>query len=308
MLNSRRKFIKQASLVMAGAGLLPKVIWSRSLTLNTPKQLIGIQLYSVRSDMAKNPLGTLTELAKMGYEHVEHANYIDRKFYGYSPSEFKKILGDLGLAMPSGHTVMSMKHWDPIKKDFTNAWKYTIEDAANLGQTYVISPSMDETLTKNYDGLLFQLDLFNKSGELCKANGMKFGYHNHNVEFVEKLNGTLMYDLILQHTNPDLVIQQLDFGNMYGVGGRAKEWIEKYPGRFASLHVKEEMKVPVGEMHDGFDSTLLGDGVVGPKALCLLAKKISGTHHYIIEQESYQDKTPLESAKINLGRMKTWGI
>jgi len=308
MQNSRRKFIKQASLVMAGAGLLPKVIWSRNLTLNAPKQLIGIQLYSVRSDMAKNPLGTLTALAKMGYEHVEHANYIDRKFYGYTPSEFKKILGDLGLAMPSGHTVMSMKHWDTIKKDFTAAWKYTVEDAANLGQTYVISPSMDETLTKNYDGLLFQLELFNKSGELCKANGMKFGYHNHNVEFVEKLNGTLMYDLILQHTNPDLVIQQLDLGNMYGVGGRAKEWIDKYPGRFASLHVKDEMKVPVGEMHDGYDSTLLGDGVVDPKALCLLAKKISSAHHFIIEQESYQNRTPLECAKINLDRMKTWGL
>ena len=103
-------------------------------------------------------------------------------------------------------------------------------------------------------------------------------------------------------------MQQLDFGNMYGVGARGKDWMQKYPGRFASLHVKDEIKVPVGEMNDGYDSSLLGDGVVDPKALCLLAKQISGTHHFIIEQESYQDKTPLECAKINLDRMKTWGL
>jgi hypothetical protein len=71
---------------------------------------------------------------------------------------------------------------------------------------------------------------------------MKFGYHNHDFEFKEKLNGQLMYDIILQHTDPNLVVHQLDFGNMYGAGGRAAEWINKYPGRFQSLHVKDEIK------------------------------------------------------------------
>jgi sugar phosphate isomerase/epimerase len=117
-----------------------------------------------------------------------------------------------------------------------------------------------------------------------------------------------MYDLLLQNTDPNLVMHQLDFGNMYGVGARGKDWMQKYPGRFASLHVKDEIKVPVGEMNDGYDSALLGDGVVDPKGLCLLAKQISGTHHFIIEQESYQNRTPLECAKINLDRMKTWGL
>ena len=70
------------------------------------KTLTGVQLYSVRDDMKKDPLGTLKQLAEMGYRHVEHASYTGRKFYGYSASEFKKILADLGLSMPSGHTVM----------------------------------------------------------------------------------------------------------------------------------------------------------------------------------------------------------
>jgi sugar phosphate isomerase/epimerase len=139
---------------------------------------------------------------------------------------------------------------------------------------------------------------------------MKFGYHNHDFEFKEKLNGILMYDLILQHTDPNLMVHQLDFGNMYGAGGRAAEWINKYPGRFQSLHIKDEMKAAngKGEMNDGYESTILGDGVVDPKSIALLAKKIGGAHHYIIEQESYQGISPLDCVKINLERMKTWGI
>jgi sugar phosphate isomerase/epimerase len=167
---------------------------------------------------------------------------------------------------------------------------------------------MDDKLRSTYDGLMLQLDVFNKSGELCKANGMKFGYHNHDFEFKEKLNGTLMYDIILQHTDPNLVVHQLDFGNMYGAGGRAAEWINKYPGRFQSLHVKDEIKAEKGEMNDGYESTILGDGLVDPKAIALLAKAKGGAHHYIIEQESYQGIAPLDCVKIDLERIKTWGI
>jgi sugar phosphate isomerase/epimerase len=308
MKNSRRKFIQNSSMALIATGLLPKVVQAAFLA-PTPKSIIGIQLYSVREDMFKNPLATLKALSDMGYQYVEHANYVNRKFYGYTAIEFKKILKDLGLKMPSGHTVMNPSHWDASKKDFTDIWKYTVQDAATLGQSYVISPWVDEKVRNNYDELMGQLDLFNKSGELCKANGMQFGYHNHDFEFVEKINGSLIYDLIIQNTHPDLVIQQLDFGNMFGHGGRAKEWIEKYPGRFPSLHVKDEIKsAGRGEMNDGYDSTTMGAGEVNPKALCLLAKKMSGTKHFIIEQESYQNKTPLECAKINLDTMKTWGL
>ena len=80
--------------------------------------LIGIQLYSVREDMYKNPLGTLTALSKMGYTNVEHANYVNGKFYGYPAKEFKKVLDGLGISMPSGHTVMNPSHFDTSKKRF----------------------------------------------------------------------------------------------------------------------------------------------------------------------------------------------
>ena len=235
MQNSRRKFLQNVGIAIAGVSLQPKVLWSKETVLAKKKMLIGIQLYSVRVDMMKNPMGTLTALAKMGYQHVEHANYVNGKFYGYQASEFKKVLGGLGLSMPSGHTVMTPNHWDAKKNDFTDVWKKTIEDAAVMGQEYVISPWMDEKARSSYDGLMRQLDQFNKCGELCKQQGMMFGYHNHNFEFTEKVNGEVIYDLILKHTDPDKVMQQLDFGNMYGAGARGADWIKKYPGRFASL-------------------------------------------------------------------------
>ena len=220
MQNSRRKFLQNVGLAIAGVSLQPKVLWSKENIIAKKKMLIGIQLYSVRADMMKNPLATLTALANMGYQHVEHANYVNGKFYGYTASEFKKLLDGLGLHMPSGHTVMNPTHWDASKNDFTDTWKKTVEDAATMGQSYVISPWMDEKARSSYDGLMKQLEQFNKCGELCKAHGMKFGYHNHNFEFTEKVNGEIIYDLILTHTDPDKVMQQLDFGNMYGAGAR----------------------------------------------------------------------------------------
>ena len=307
MQNSRRKFIQNTGIALLGIGMTPSALWSKNTSADA-KTLIGIQLYAVREDMFKNPLGTLKALSKMGYQYIEHANYSNRKFYGYSAIEFKKILDDLGMKMPSGHTSLNASHWDNQKKVFTDAWKYTIDDAVTLGQDYVISPWIDEKVRTSYDALMHQLEQFNLSGELCLESGMQFGYHNHNFEFIEKVNGQLIYDIILKETDPELVIHQLDFGNMFGIGARGMDWIKKYPGRFVSVHVKDEIKVPIGEMNDQHDSTILGNGLVDPKAVCLLAKAIGGTKQFIIEQESYQGIAPLECARINLERIKTWGL
>ena len=214
--------------------------------------------------MGKDPLGTLKQLAGYGYKYVEHANYNNRKFYGYSAQEFKKILDDLGMKMHSGHTVLRKEHWDDSKKDFNDAWKFTVEDAATAGQKYVISPWMDEGLRKDYDGLKKFMDVFNKSGELCKKSGMKFGYHNHDFEFNTTVNNMMLYDIILSSTDPALVTQQLDIGNLYNGGAVAMDVVKKYPGRFEPMHVKDEIKATTG--NEQYESTILGKGIVGTKA------------------------------------------
>ncbi|MEP7142556.1 MAG: sugar phosphate isomerase/epimerase [Ferruginibacter sp.] len=302
---SRRKFLVSSSLSIAGTMFLPNSIFA---TENAAGTILGIQLYSVRAEMTKDPMGTLKQIAAMGYKNVEHANYIDRKFYGYSASEFKKVLEGLGLKMPSGHTVMSDNHWDKTTNDFTDAWKQTVEDAATAGQKFVISPWLNDNLRKDYDGLVGFLDVFNKSGELCKKSGMKFGYHNHDFEFKFSLNGKKIYDIILEHTDPALVVQQMDIGNMYGAGGRALELLKKYPGRFESMHVKDEIKAKdKGEMDDAYESTVLGKGILPVKEIVDLARKSGGTTDFIIEQESYQGKTPLDCSKEDFEIMKGWG-
>lgn len=303
---SRRKFLVSGSLTLAGTLLFSDSIFA---AVNAPQTRLGIQLYSVRGEMKKDPLGTLKQLSAMGYKNVEHANYVDKKFYGYPAADFKKVLDDMGLKMPSGHTVMADKHWDKATKDFTDEWKQTVEDAAIAGQSYVISPWLDEGLRKNYDDLLGFLDVFNKCGELCKKSGVKFGYHNHDFEFKYSLNDKKIYDIILEHTDPALVAQQMDIGNMYGAGGRALELLEKYPGRFESMHVKDEIKAKdKGEMNDNYESTVLGNGLLPVKEIVALAKKTGGTTEFIIEQESYQGKTPLQSSKEDLAMMKKWGF
>jgi sugar phosphate isomerase/epimerase len=300
MKTSRRAFIKQGTLAALGSTLLTK-----TLVAKPKKELMGLQLYSVREDMKTDPLGTMKALAEMGYKYVEHANYVERKFYGYEAREFRKVLDDLGLKMPSGHTVMGKPHWDDSKKDFTDVWKYTVEDAAIVGQEYVISPWLDESLRQTADDLKRYMEVFNKSGSLCKASGMKFGYHNHDFEFSVKLDGSTVYDIMLKNTDPDLVIQQLDIGNLYNGGAKAIDIVKLYPGRFQSMHVKDE--IASSEGNEKYESAVLGTGIVDVKSVIDLGRKSGGTKHFIIEQESYQGKTPLACMIENFAIMKKWG-
>jgi sugar phosphate isomerase/epimerase len=313
MHHSRRNFLKTGALAAAAATFLSEKLlagtaaraWDDSSALGK-RRIMGIQLYTVRDDMKKDPAGTLKQLAAMGYRYVEHANYIDRKFYGYSAKDFKTLLDGAGLKMLSGHTVMRPEHWDAAKKDFTDAWKYTVDDAAIAGQKYVISPWLDESLRRTYDDMLRYMEVFNKSGELCKKSGMKFGYHNHDFEFSQVLDNKKVFDIILQNTDPELVAQQLDMGNLYNGGAIAIAVVMQYPGRFELMHVKDEIKATAG--NEKYESTILGQGIVNTKQVIDLGKKSGGTHQFIIEQESYQGKTPLDCCKEDLEVMKKWGF
>ena len=303
MKTSRRTFLKSGAMIALGAAILPRSVFASGK--NIPKGMVGIQLYSVREDMMKDPKGSLAQLAKMGYVFVEHANYVDQKFYGFLAPEFRKVLDELGLKMISGHTVMGKQHWDETKKDFSDSWKKTIEDAAVLGQKWVISPYMDESMRKTYDDFKKYMEVFNKSGELCKKSGMKFGYHNHDFEFSQKLNGEKIFDIIMKNIDPDLVALQLDMGNLYNGGAIALDVMNQYPGRFEIVHVKDEITAKSG--NEKYESTILGEGIVNTQKVCELATSKGGTRCYIIEQESYGDKTPMYCAKADLDIMKKWG-
>jgi sugar phosphate isomerase/epimerase len=122
MKTSRRAFLKDGSITLAAALLSPRIFAAQKAT----DHILGIQLYSIRDDMEKDPAGTLEQLAAMGYTHVEHAGYEDGKFYGYTPNKFKSLLHDLGLKMLSGHSGLDAKKWNKAKNDFTDEWKQMV--------------------------------------------------------------------------------------------------------------------------------------------------------------------------------------
>lgn len=303
MNTSRRTFIKNNTITIAGATMLPNILKEKK-----GNDILGLQLYTVRDDMKKDPAGTLKRIAEMGFKYVEHAGYHDRKFYGYSIPDFKNILKENGLKMESGHNPLTAKYWDKATNDFTQEWKYTIEDAAAVGLKYMISPGVDESLCKNMDDFKLYMDMHNKTGELCKKAGTHFAFHNESYEFNHSLDGTVLYDLLLQLTDKSLVAQQMDIGNMYEPGGRPLYYLKKYTGRFLLMHVKDELKRD-SPGTDGrvYENTLLGRGVINVKEVVDFARK-SGTKYFIIEQEEYQGKAPLYCAREDLEKMKGWGF
>ena len=267
---SRRKFISRTGALALGAWCMPHV-------LKAAKQSnIGIQLYSVRKEMLEDAKGTLQKLAKIGYKELESARSAKGNYYGLTAKEVKKITADLGMNMRSGHV-----HLD---KDFQRA----IDDAAEAGQQYLIVSSLpfNGQTVANYQKTA---DAFSKAGEQCKKANIVFGYHNHDYEF-EKDNGQVLYDILLDRTEPSAVCMELDLGWVVVTGNDPVDYFNRYPGRFPLWHLKD---MDLAKKH----STEFGNGGLNIGQMLENAGK-SGLKHYFVEQEEYS-KTPLESMKHN---------
>jgi sugar phosphate isomerase/epimerase len=261
MMKSRREFIKLSGALAAGSFLLPKCTSSTTSQLNN----VGVQLYSVRAEMMADPIGTLKKLAQIGYKQIESARSDKGNYYGLQPKEIKKVLGDLGMTLRSGHV-----HID-------EAWQQSIDAAAEAGQEYLICstmPSEGQTV-ENYTRVA---DTFSKAGEDCKKSNIIFGYHNHDYEF-EKENGQVLYDVLLQKTDPSLVKMELDLGWVFVTGNDPLAYFEKYPGRFPLWHLKDMDKAKK-------QSTEFGKGQLNIKGMLENAKK-SGMKYFFVEQEEY---------------------
>ncbi len=294
MYNSRRSFIKHSSILLASTALLPSFSFGASGRQN---EKLAIQLYCVDKEMNEDAIGTLKALKAIGYQYVEHADYRSRTFYGFSPADFGNLVTDSGLTLLSGHTVLEPKHWNTGTKTFTKEWHYTIEDARTAGQLYLISPWIDRNLWNNEKGFKQFMGVFNKSGELCKTSGLKFGYHNHDFEFSNVLNGVRLYDIILQQTDPNVVSQQLDIGNIYQKGFSITGLFLQYPGRFSLIHVKDIIQSK--ERHQPFKSVPIGEGILDIKEIIGQARKQGGTKHFIIEQNQYMSTTSFNCLEQN---------
>lgn len=273
----RRDFLVRSSLVSAGALLLPSCGF-----VSDNEHKFGVQLYSFRDAMAKDALGTLKQIASIGIKEIESARSGEGHYYGLSPKDMKKACEDQGMKLVSGHV-----HLD-------DNFEKTMEEAAASGQKYLICSSMP-TNGQTVDNYKNVADEFNKAGEACKKLGIHFGYHNHEYEF-ESDQGQVLYDVLMDNTEPDLVHMELDLGWVIVGGKDPLEYFKKYPGRFPLWHLKD-MDMTKKE------STEFGKGGLDIKTM-MQNQKASGVKHIFIEQEEYAS-TPLESMKHNMEFLKS---
>jgi len=313
MTDNRRQFIKKAGIGLLGtylgSSLLSSCNSAPSIKGNGPFANIGLQAYTVRDLLYKDPKLTLKTIAKIGYSHIETfgVDAADNSYWGVKIPELKKYLSEINLATHSGHYDMS-KYLDRNSTEKESIEKY-IDIASELGQTYIIAPvtPMHDLNNLQVDDYKYAAEQLNKAGELAKKAGLKIGYHNHFWEFREFANGTKGLDILLAFTEPELVTFELDIYWISKSGLNAQSYINKFPGRFALWHVKDMSKANaepiVGKEYDTLppDSifskikyTEVGTGAID-YTLLKQSEKESGLKLAFVEQDEIYIPNKFES-------------
>lgn len=280
---NRRTFIKNSALLSSGIVLSSAPFVScKTGNENWP---FGLQLYSLRDDLPKNPAGIIKQVASFGYKQIEGYEGEKGIYWGMKNTEFKKFIGDLGLDMISSHCA-----WD---KDLDRK----AAEAAEVGLKYLLCPYLGSQPTieafKNF------AKQFNAAGEICKKHGLRFAYHNHDYSF-KPVDGQLPQDVLLAETDPALVDFEMDMYWVVTAGIDPKAYLEKYKNRFRLCHVKDRMKNP--DPSDSNSSCTLGEGSIDYPSI-LKDAKANGMEYYIVEQERYDNTTPLKSAQADAAYM-----
>lgn len=278
-MNSRRDFIKLAGFAAAGAAIAP------SFAFAAPAKIVGLQLYSLREELPKDLKGTIAKVAAAGYKEVETYGYSAKDgYWGLDAKAFKTLLTANGLTAPSGHYGMDKFISTGDKEEL----KSYIEAANILGSSHITVPYLGDNLRKAEGDWKNVADKLNEAAVICKAAGLKLGYHNHNFEFI-KYGETTGYEIMLKGTDPNLVDFEMDIYWVVRSGNDPVKLFTEFPGRFSMWHVKDMDKV------DNTINTEVGTGTIDFKTLYKSAK-LAGLKHLIVEQENFS-MDPYKSIK-----------
>ncbi len=273
--HSRRDLLRMGAAGGAGLciGSLPEAVGADKGARRIP---VGLQLYSVRGECGKekgrNLKNVIEAVAKMGYQAVEFAGY-----YGWSAKDLKKLLDDNGLTCCGTHTQFGALQGDKFEG--------TVEFHKTLGCEFIIVPSMPGQFRKDVASWKAAAKAFNELAAKLAPLGMRTGYHNHSFEF-KKLgdSDTTAWDVFFGSTDKQ-VVMQVDTGNCMGGGGDPVAIMKSYPGRAATMHMKE---------YGGDAKAVLGEGKCPWKAIIQLARTSGETEWFIIEHER-RGSPPLEA-------------
>jgi sugar phosphate isomerase/epimerase len=234
--------------------------------MTMPSVPVALQLYSVRDIAPADPAGTLANLAEMGFAGVEFAGY-----YGLSGQDLRHLLDAEGLQAAGAHVGLDSLLGDELEK--------SAEFHAALGNQHLVVPGLAPEYTSTIAGWKHAAELFNEIAERLFAYGMHTGYHNHFTEFGE-LEGEIPWQVLAENTRPEVILQ-LDTGNCAHGGGDPLAWLQRYPGRGRSIHLK-----PYSTAQQSFD-TVIGEDDQDWPALQAAAGTVVGAKWCIIEQEEY---------------------
>lgn len=282
---NRRSFLSTASQSVIGAIALTALNRIEGKAAARKLGGIGVQLYTVRADMAKDFEGSLQKIAVIGYKEVEFAGY-----YNQSPKDVKGILDRYGLTAPSVHAPLA---------DIQSKLDQTIEAAKIIGHQFLICPYLVDTDRRTLDDYKRHAETFNRAGEACRKAGIQFGYHNHDFEFQAKdgeKGKTLPFDLLLAETDKNLVKIELDLYWISKAGQDPLAYINKHKDRFILFHVKDMDKTEKRGI------TEVGHGSIDFKTI--FAKTPKGAiKHYFVEQDTCPG-SPFDSIKISYDYLK----
>ena len=298
----RRGFLRAG--VAVGAAAWVRGAWATPMGLPA-----GIQLYAVREPLAADAPATLKTLYGIGFREVEAAGSGK-----YAPAEFRKMVADAGLRMPSAHVGLAMTN--ELGPLFAEANALGVEFATSsflrpltdpgrvsLGNTDYKQPAL---LPYGIAGFERMASRMNEIGRGARAAGLKYAYHNHNFEFERLPDGRLGYDVLLAETDHELVKFEVDCGWMVVAGADPVKYFRDYPGRFRMLHVKDFKRTkPTIDLvgPDRPAGTELGTGFI-EYAKIFAAGKTAGIEHAFAEQEAPYTRPQLESAKVSFEYLK----
>ena len=282
MKHTRRTFIK-----MTGAAGLVLAAGDLSLLAAGKRQRnFGIQLYTLRDIIGNDTRNVLKQLAAYGYTQIESYEGPGGMFWGMGHKGFRDYMHELGLTLVSSHC--------DIHKDFERK----AAEAAEIGMKYLICPWIGPQ--KSADDYKRFAETFNQKGEICRQNGIRFAYHNHDYSFKDT-EGQNPQEILLKFTEPGLVDFEMDIYWVVTAGVNPEDWFRKYKTRFRLCHIKDRSRTPVAD--NGKNSVDLGTGSIDWKKTLKAAVK-NGMQYFIVEQEAYPNGSSLEAAKINAAFLK----
>lgn len=273
----RREFV-----ALAGAGLATLALPAsmRSCGNQVTGDALGVQLYTLRSLLAKDFEGTLGQVVSIGYREVEFAGYYDR-----SPADIRRLIDSLGLTAPAAHVPL-----DALR----DRMQATLDASEVMGHKYLVIAWLEQK-DRTPERLRAIAEDFNRFGEQAASRGITFAYHNHDFEFTPEA-GVLPYDLLLERTSPDLVKFEMDLFWITKGGASPLAYFAKYPGRFPLVHVKDV--TPDGKMVD------VGSGAIDWRAI-FAKRDQAGIKHYFVEHDEPAD--PIASVRASYEYLRTVG-